>query len=179
MDLQMTSASPQKRTLVAALLLVPLLLGVGGLLARLSGSTEENLWFQSLTLPALQPPGPVFGIAWSILYTLLAVSAAIVVGAGREKDRLRRPALILFGVGMLINWTWSPVFFLGHQIELALAIIIVMLGVAIMTLLAFARVSRLAAALMLPYIAWLIFAAGLNAAIWQLNPVANALQMGV
>lgn len=179
MVLQITNASPRKRTLVAAVVLVPLLLGVGGVIARLSGSTEDNFWYQSLTLPALQPPGPVFGIAWSILYTLLAVSAAIVVGVGREKDRLRRPALILFAVGMVINWTWSPMFFLAHQIEAALAIILVMLGFAIMTLLAFARVSRLAAALMLPYIAWLIFAAGLNAAIWQLNPAANALQMGV
>lgn len=181
----------RKRTAVAALVLVPLLLGVGGLIARASGSTEDNFWYQSLTLPALQPPGPVFGISWSILYTLLALSAALVVGAGTgtgtgtgtspsfEGGRLRARALWLFGIGMVINWTWSPVFFLGHQIVAALAIILVMLVVAFLTLMAFARVSRLAAALMLPYIAWLMFAAGLNAAIWQLNPVADAMQMGV
>jgi tryptophan-rich sensory protein len=177
MELRTPSEKSGKRTALAALVLVPLLLGVGGLIAGASGSTEDNLWYQSLTLPALQPPGPVFGIAWSILYTMLALSAALVLGT--EPGQLRRQALWLFAIGMVINWTWSPVFFLGHQIVPALAIILVMLVVALLTLMAFARVSRLAAGLILPYIAWLMFAAGLNAAIWQLNPVADTMQMGV
>ncbi|WP_188945132.1 TspO/MBR family protein [Polymorphobacter multimanifer] len=165
------------RLVRALLVLVPLLLVVGGLIARASGSTEENLWYQSLTLPRLQPPGPVFGIAWSILYTMIAVAAAIVWAKGRGVQRSQ--ALGLFAIGMVVNWSWSPVFFLAHQIEAALAIILVMLGLAIWTTWRFAGVSRVAAGLMLPYIAWLIFAGGLNAAIWQLNPVASAMQMGV
>lgn len=165
------------RLLRGLLVLVPLLLVVGGLIARASGSTEENLWYQSLTLPRLQPPGPVFGIAWSILYTMIAVAAAIVWAKGRGPAR--REALGLFGIGMVINWSWSPVFFLGHQIEAALMIILVMLGLAIWTAWRFAGISRVAGGLMLPYIAWLIFAGGLNAAIWRLNPVADAMQMGV
>jgi tryptophan-rich sensory protein len=189
-------AIDRKRAALAAVVLVPLLLGVGGLIASASGSIDDNLWYQSLALPVLQPPGPVFGIAWSLLYTLLALSAALVVGvrggpvdggpadggpmsSGAISGRLKRQALALFAVGMVINWTWSPVFFLGHQIEAALAIIVVMLVLAMMTLLAFARLSRLAAWLMVPYIAWLMFAAGLNAAIWQMNPVADVAQIGV
>lgn len=170
-----------RRAALAAVVLVPLLLGVGGLIAQASGSVADNLWYQSLALPALQPPGPVFGIAWSILYTLLALSAALVVGVRAEGGlaRLKRQALWLFAIGMVINWTWSPVFFLMHRIDVALAIIVVMLMVSLMTLLAFARLSRVAAALMLPYIAWLMFAAGLNAAIWQMNPVADVAQIGV
>lgn len=177
MDAQSINLESPRRAVVAAVVLLPLLLGAGFLLARVSGSTEDNLWYQSLTLPSLQPPGPVFGIAWSLLYSLLAVSAALVWGGA--EGRQRGQALGLFALGMVINWSWSPVFFLGHQIEAALAIIVVMLVVAVVTLLAFARVSRLAAALMLPYIAWLMFAAGLNAAILQLNPVASVAQIGV
>lgn len=160
----------------AGLVLVPALLLVGGLSARLSGSTDTNPWFQSLVLPALQPPGPVFGIAWSILYTLLAVSAAIIWGH-RHQPGSRR-ALTLFAIGMLINFTWSPTFFRLHMILPALAIIAVMLIVALATTFAYGRVNRLAAWLMVPYLAWLSFALSLNARIWVLNPAADAFRLG-
>ena len=91
-----------------------MLLVLGGLSARVAGSTEDNAWYQTLTLPALQPPGPVFGIAWSMLYTLIAVSAAIVWGHKRAPGRTL--ALVLFGIGVAINLTWSPVFFRFHLI---------------------------------------------------------------
>ena len=161
----------------AGLVLVPAFLAVGGLVARLSGSTTENGWFQSLVLPPVQPPGPVFGIAWSLLYTLLAVAAAVVWAQPASAVRTR--ALWVFALGMVVNFSWSPVFFSLHLIVPALAIILVMLGLALWTLWLFARLSRVAAGLMLPYILWLMFASVLNAWIWRLNPVAGALQLGV
>ncbi|WP_439534470.1 TspO/MBR family protein [Polymorphobacter sp.] len=161
----------------AGLVLVPLILAVGGLVARISGSTEDNGWFQSLVLPPVQPPGAAFGIAWSILYTVLAVAAAIIWA--QPAGALRTRALWLFAIGMLINFTWSPVFFSAHLIVPALAIILVMWAVAVWTTVVFAKLSRLAAAMMLPYIAWLTFAALLNAWIWRLNPGADAFQLGV
>ena len=82
----------------AGVVLVPLLLVLGGLSARIAGSTEDNAWYQTLTLPALQPPGPVFGIAWSLLYTLIAVSAAIIWAHKRAPGR--KLALVLFGIGI-------------------------------------------------------------------------------
>jgi len=157
----------------AGLVLVPLFLVVGGLVAGFSGSTEENDWYQSLLLPPLQPPGPVFGIAWSLLYTVLAVTGALIWA--RPASALRTRALMVFGLGMAVNFAWSPVFFSLHQIVPALAIIIVMLGLAMWTTAMFAQLSRLAAGLMLPYIAWLMFATLLNAWIWRLNPGAGAL----
>jgi benzodiazapine receptor len=161
----------------AGIVLVPLLLVLGGLSARVSGSTEDNSWFQTLALPALQPPGPVFGIAWSILYTVIAISAAIVWGHKAAPGR--RLALALFAIGVLINLTWSPTFFRFHLISPALGIIGVMLVVAIATTFAFARVSRVAAWLMVPYLVWLCFAAALNARIMVLNPAADAFQLGI
>jgi tryptophan-rich sensory protein len=161
----------------AGIVLVPLLLLLGGLSARVSGSTEDNPWYQSLVLPALQPPGPVFGIAWSILYTTIAISAAIVWGHKQAPGR--GLALGLFALGFVINLTWSPVFFRAHLILPALGIIVLMLVVAVATTFAFARVSRVAAWLQLPYLVWLGFALSLNASIWQLNPTADALQLGI
>ncbi|WP_188761372.1 TspO/MBR family protein [Sandarakinorhabdus glacialis] len=161
----------------AAIVLAPLLLVLGGLSARFAGSTEDNGWFQTLALPALQPPGPVFGIAWSILYTLLGVAAAIVWG--HKAAAGRGLALGLFAVGMVINLAWSPVFFRFHMILPALLIIALMLVVAVVTTFAFARVSRLAAWLMLPYLVWLSFALALNARILVLNPAADEFQIGI
>jgi tryptophan-rich sensory protein len=82
-------------------------------------------------------------------------------------------------LGFVINLTWSPVFFRAHLILPALGIIVLMLVVAVATTFAFARVSRVAAWLLLPYLVWLGFALSLNASIWQLNPTADALQLGI
>ena len=161
----------------AGFVLVPLLLVLGGLSARFSGSTEDNAWYQTLTLPALQPPGPVFGIAWSILYTMIAVSAALVWGHKRAPGRTL--ALVLFGVGVLINLVWSPAFFRFHLMTPALGIIAIMLIIALATTFAFGRISRLAAWLLVPYLVWLCFAGALNASIIMLNPAADAFQLGI
>lgn len=161
----------------AAIVAVPAILFAGGLVARIAGSTDTNPWYQSLTLPAFQPPGPLFGIAWAILYTLLGLALAMVWGTKQAPGK--RTALLLFAVGFAINLTWSPVFFRLHMISAALGIIAVMLLVAIATTWAFWRVNRVAGWLMLPYLAWLCFAATLNASIMMLNPMADAMQLGI
>ena len=161
----------------AAIVAVPAILLLGGLMARVSGSTEGNPWYQSLILPVFQPPGPLFGIAWSILYTMIAFALAVVWGTRAAPGK--RLAIALFAVGFAINLTWSPVFFRFHMISAALAIIVVMLVVAIVTTWAFWRVNRVAGWLMLPYLAWLCFAATLNTSIMMLNPMADAMQLGV
>jgi tryptophan-rich sensory protein len=161
----------------AAIVAVPAILLMGGLVARIAGSTDTNPWYQSLTLPVFQPPGPLFGIAWAILYTLIGVAFAMVWGT--KKVPGKRLAIALLAIGFAINLTWSPVFFRLHMISAALAIIAVMLLVAVATCLSFWRVNRLAGWLMLPYCAWLCFAGALNIAIMMLNPMADAMQLGI
>ena len=161
----------------AAIVAVPAILLMGGLVARIAGSTDTNPWYQSLTLPVFQPPGPLFGIAWAILYTLIGFAFAMVWGTKAVPGK--RLAIALFAVGFAINLTWSPVFFRLHMISAALGIIAVMLLVAIGTTWSFWRVNRLAGWLMLPYLAWLCFAGALNIAIMMLNPMADAMQMGI
>lgn len=161
----------------ALAVLVPLLLFLGGLSARIAGSTEDNAWFQTLVLPAAQPPGPVFGIAWSILYTLLAVAAALLWGSHGRRGR--GAALAVFGLGIALNLCWSPLFFREHLILPALLLIVAMFVVAVVTVLLAARVNRLAAWLLVPYCAWLGFAGALNADIWRFNPTADEFQLEV
>jgi tryptophan-rich sensory protein len=167
----------------AALIVVPGILLAGGLVARIAGSTDANPWYQSLILPAFQPPGPLFGIAWAILYTLIGVALALVWGtrggAGTPIVPQRRLALFLFGLGLAVNFAWSPLFFRLHMIAAALGVIVVMLVLALATTWAFARVNRLAGWLMVPYCGWLCFAGLLNARILMLNPMADAMQLGV
>ena len=161
----------------AAIVAVPAILLLGGLMARIAGSTDTNPWYQSLILPVFQPPGPLFGIAWAILYTLIGTAFAVVWGTRDAPGK--RLAMLLFAVGFAINLTWSPVFFRFHMISAALAIIAVMLVVAIATTWRFWRVNRLAGWLMVPYLAWLCFAGALNIAIIMLNPMADAMQLGI
>ena len=98
---------------------------------------------------------------------------------GTRDVRGKRLAIALFAIGFALNLTWSPVFFRLHMISAALAIIAVMLLVALATTWSFWRVNRLAGWLMLPYVAWLGFAAALNTSIMLLNPMADAMQLGI
>ena len=161
----------------AAIVAVPAILFAGGLAARVAGSTNANPWYQSLTLPAFQPPAALFGIAWAILYTLLGFALAFVWGTRDAKGR--GLALGLFMAGFLLNMTWSPLFFRAHMISAALGVLVAMLVVALATAWAFWRVNRLAGWLMIPYVLWLCFAMAIIGSVLVRNPTADALQMGV
>jgi tryptophan-rich sensory protein len=79
---------------------------------------------------------------------------------------------------LLLNYAWSPIFFGMHQVRTALVVILLMLALAAATAILFARIRKTAALLMLPYLAWLCFAALLNWQIIQLNPDAETLVPG-
>lgn len=156
-----------------ALLTVPLTVLLGFLSGQASNSGDGNSWYAALDKPAFQPPPVAFPIAWTLLYILIALALAIVLNA--RGARGRRLAVTLWIAQFALNLAWSPVFFGLHRSVLGLVIILVMLAVAIATTFAFARVRKLAAWLMLPYLLWLSFAAVLNLAIVRLNPQADGL----
>lgn len=142
---------------------------LGGLAsARLAGSVKGNPWWEGLAKPALQPPDWAFGVAWPILYLLLGTALAIVIAA--RGARLRGFAIGLFIVQLLLNYAWSPLFFRQHDIDGALTLIIVLFVTALATAVVFGRVRPIAGWLMVPYLAWLSFAAGLNWKTVELNP---------
>jgi tryptophan-rich sensory protein len=122
-------------------------------------------WYAELAKPAWNPPAWVFGPAWTLLYTLMAVAAWLVW----RRDGWRRP-LLLYCVQLALNAAWSPIFFGARQPGWALVVIVALWAAILLTLLSFRRVSKPAGWLFAPYLAWVTFATALNFALWRLNP---------
>jgi tryptophan-rich sensory protein len=135
--------------------------------AAFGGQFGPGEWYALLHKPAWNPPGWIFGPVWTLLYTLMAVAAWLVWRQGGFAAQRR--ALTCFVVQLALNAAWTPLFFGLHLPGLAL-IELLLLGIAVAaTTAAFFKVSRTAGWLMVPYLAWTIFAAVLNAALWWLN----------
>lgn len=128
-------------------------------------STEG--WYTALDKPSWNPPAWVFGPAWSLLYVLMAVAAWLVWREGGWKIQGR--ALGLFFLQWLLNALWTPLFFGMHRPGLAFAEIVCLWLAIAVTLAAFWRVRKIAGVLLVPYLAWVSFAAALNFTIWRLN----------
>ena len=153
-----------------ALFTVPAIILAGSLSGWLSNSGYGNSWFEALTKPFFMPPGWVFGVIWPMLYALLGIAVALILA--EPPSEKRRNALTVFFAQLALNLAWSPVFFAAHAIRPALAIIVVMAGLAALAAGQFRQIRPLAGALMLPYLLWLCFAFALNSAIVNLNPTA-------
>lgn len=156
-----------------ALVTVPAIVFLGFLSGKLANSGFGNRWFDALLKPAAMPPGWAFGVAWTILYVLMALAFAMVLHA--RGARGRGAAITLFLVQLVMNLTWSPLFFRAHQVGQALFLLVALFLVVAATTLLFWRIRRLAGVLLLPYLAWLAFASFLNYEIDRLNPDAETL----
>lgn len=145
---------------------VLLCLGVGAI-GGLATAESVRDWYPTLAKPAWTPPSWLFGPVWTTLYVFMAIAGWLVWKAEASARRTR--GLILFGVQLVANALWSPVFFGAREIAGALAIILVIDVAVAAALFTFARVNRLAGGLFVPYLAWVLFATALNFAIWRLN----------
>jgi benzodiazapine receptor len=156
-----------------ALLTVPGIVLLGLLSAFFAQSGDDNPWFAILVKPAIMPPSWAFPVAWTTLYILMGLAFAMILNARRAKGR---SIAIIFFLGQLgLNLSWSPIFFGQHKIMLAFGVIVAMFAWAAIATAIFWNIRRAAGWLMLPYLAWLVFAAALN---WQyhvLNPSNGAL----
>jgi len=160
------------RTVVASVLLVNL---VGAAPAILSGPGSP--WFRSLTKPGLYPPPWLFGVVWTGLFTLMGLAVALIWlsdAAAADPDELtgwtaRRVALAAFTGQMALNVAWTPAFFAAENLLAGLVVIVALWPAVLATILAFDRVDRRAALALVPYLAWVTFAAVLNYQFWRLN----------
>ncbi len=125
-------------------------------------------WYPTLNKPSWNPPSWVFAPVWTTLYVMMAVAAWLVWKKTPRAPGLRL-ALGLFFIQLALNCLWSFLFFGARNPAWALVDIVALLAVLAATTWAFFNHSRLAGALMLPYLAWVSFAAFLNFTIWQLN----------
>ena len=143
---------------------VTFLAAVAGAIASLHAAE----FYATLVRPSWAPPAGVFGPVWTVLYLAMAVAAWLV---WRERGYAgARAALTLFIIQLACNALWSWLFFAWHRGALAFADIVVLWLLVAATIIAFRRVRPLAAALLLPYLAWISFAAALNFTVWQRNP---------
>lgn len=156
------SSACQAAGLVGWLLLAFAAAAVGGL-----ASVSAGAFYQELVRPAWAPPGWLFGPVWSGLYALMGVSAWLVWRARGFAGA--QSALVVFIVQLMANAIWSWLFFVWRQGGLAFAEVLLLWALIVATVVLFWRASRLAAALLLPYLAWVSFASALTFAVWQLN----------
>lgn len=124
-------------------------------------------WYATLKKPAWNPPGWIFGPVWSALYTMMAVAAWLVWKRGGFVAQ-RRP-LLVFLAQLTLNALWTPLFFGLHWPGVAFAEIVLLWLAIVATIAAFRPVSRAALLLLVPYLAWVSFAAALNFTLWRLN----------
>lgn len=129
-------------------------------------STSVGTWYAALAKPSFNPPDRVFSPVWTLLYAMMAVAAWRV---WRRDGRLASAPMAAFGTQLLLNLAWSILFFGLRQPVAALIGILALIVAIAATLWLFLRHDRMAGWLMVPYLAWVVFAAALNLAIVKLN----------
>lgn len=143
---------------------IPLLVGaLAGLFTR-----NAMMNFELLEKPPLSPPGWLFPVVWTILYTLMGISAYLIKMANVPEEE-KSDALNLYFYQLAVNFLWS-IFFFNFEWYLFSFIWIILLWILIVQMIRrFATISKPAAYLNIPYLLWVTFAAYLNFAIWWLN----------
>lgn len=146
---------------IALAIFLALVIGVGALIGTQS---TPGMWYESLTKPPLNPPNWVFGPVWFTLYVMIAIAGwRIWVGAPRSS------AMKFWGAQMLLNWAWSPVWFLAQMPWVAFAILVSMWLCIVGFMVTSRKHDQLATWLFVPYLAWVSFAGYLNLSIAILN----------
>ena len=149
--------------LVAWLVTVALAAGLASM-----ASMDAPGFYARLARPQWAPPADLFGPVWALLYVLMAIAAWLV---WRSRGFSGAPvALALFVIQLVLNALWSWLFFAWRQGLPALIDIVLLAALVAATAAAFWRIRPLAGALLLPYLAWVLYAAALNYRVWQLNP---------
>lgn len=152
-------------------------LGLAGSLAAVSSvaaaggfvTSRRIGWYRSLDKPPLTPPDVVFGPAWALLYANQAVAAWLVWRGDAARAEYDVPALTSYWAQLGLNLAWTMLFFGLRRPGLALVEICALWLAIAVTIREFSRRHRFAAAMLLPYLAWVSYAAALNAGIWWRN----------
>ncbi|HRE38766.1 MAG TPA: tryptophan-rich sensory protein [Chitinophagaceae bacterium] len=144
---------------------IPLLVGGASGFFTITG---VDSWYQTINKPSWNPPNWVFGPVWTTLYIMMGI-ALFLVWKEDTSEELKKIAIALFSVQLILNFFWSFIFFNLQQPGWALVEIIAMWFFILLTIFAFVQVNKTAAWLLVPYISWVSFATILNYSIWQLN----------
>jgi tryptophan-rich sensory protein len=147
---------------------VALAVGVG-VAGSFATTSHVDGWYADAEKAAWTPPDGVFGPVWTVLYVMMAVAAWLVWR--RRHEVAVAPALIAYAVQLALNAAWTPVFFALYPtwgvaaLWTAFGIIVALIAAVLFTILRFWPIHRGAAALLMPYLAWVVFASSLNVTI--------------
>ncbi len=139
-----------------------------GFLSGFATQSSVNTWYVGLNKPIFNPPNWLFAPVWTVLYIMMGIAAGIVWAKGFYHLWVKT-ALYHFGFQLLLNATWSVVFFGLREPFWAFIVIITLLILIVLTIRWFKVVSKIAALLLIPYLLWVCFATVLNYKIWELN----------
>ena len=137
------------------------------LAASMGAIFRPGNWYERLAKPAWRPPNALFAPVWAVLYLSIAVSGWLVWRTSGFTGAALPVAM--YAVQLVLNAAWTPIFFGLHWIGVAFAEIVLLWLAIVATIVLFHPVQPAAAWLLLPYLAWVSFAAALNFAVWQLN----------
>ena len=156
---------PDKSKLKVYGIFLLITLSVGVLSALLTNMGMES--YKAAEKPPLTPPDIVFPIVWTILFMLMAISAARVWLT--DNSRLRNHGMIVYAVQLFFNFFWSVLFFNFEAYGLAFLWIIGLWVLILVMIMRFYKADKIAGLLQVPYLLWVTFAAYLNFAVYQLN----------
>ena len=142
-------------------------LGVGLLSALITKG--DMAIYEEIAKPPLAPPALLFPIAWIILYVLMGISSARIYIKRRENTGEAKDALAVYAMSLIVNFTWSIIFFTLEAFLVAFVWLLLLLALIITTVIRYKPIDKLAAFLQIPYIIWVSFAGYLNLAIFILN----------
>lgn len=156
----------ENKNYLSLIIWVVSLILIGSVIGSLT-KTEISSWYSTLNRSPFTPPNYVFPIAWTILYTLIAIYGWVI---------WRTPSFShvrfiknLYVTQLILNWCWTPLFFFYHWSGISLIVLVVMdIAVGMIIYLSYPKI-RAGSLLMIPYLLWILFASYLNFYIWQYN----------
>jgi len=151
---------------------------LAGIIGGFFTTSAITSWYSLLNKPSFNPPAWLFGPVWTTLFVLMGVAAFLVWKEGLQKKTVKI-ALGIFLVQLVLNTFWSIIFFGWHNPGAAFIEIIFLWLAILINIIVFAKISKVAAWLLVPYILWVSFAAFLNFTLWQINPVEIKSSKGV
>ena len=138
-----------------------------GVLSGLLSMDGIVFFSQSVLQPVLSPPAWLFPVVWTILYTLMGISAARIwfLPAGQTREQ----GLNLYVSQLIVNFFWSLIFFNAQAYGFAVIWLLLLWVLVFLMIRSFNKIDKKAALLQIPYLIWLMFAAYLNIGVWILN----------
>ena len=156
----------QNKTYLSLIIWIMALIAIGGVIGSLT-KPEMSAWYSTLHRSTLTPPNYVFPVAWTILYGIIGICGWLIW----HEPSFRKLSVIktLYVTQLILNWSWTPLFFGFHLTGLSLVVLFAMdILVGAIIWLSYPKI-RSVSLLMLPYLLWITFATYLNFYIWQYN----------